>query len=207
MRAWWWIFAGSFSLLFGALIGLINLPLVDDSPLQAFVLEQAGCELPCWQGIQPGVSDVFSAIRVLQAHPWVDEIYPYGPNTTWGWSGQQPGYINPTGRGTITTDWDRVTSITIPTRIPFGEMLLAFDQPPQESYAALRGTALIAHTSVYPEFALYSVLTCPTPVGRIWMQPVTLIMELRLTERNTNQADFVDYQAPLWRREMSVCNQ
>jgi hypothetical protein len=38
------------------------------------------------------------------------------------------------------------------------------------------------------------------------MQPVTLIMELRLTERNTNQADFVDYQAPLWRREMSICN-
>lgn len=193
------------SLFFTLAVGVINLSVADDAPLQGFVLEQADCDLPCWQGIQPDKSDVSTAIRILQNHPWVGEVNPGGPNISWGWSGQQPDYIDVTKRGMLATDWDRVSSVAIPVQLTFGDFMLAFGQPQQDSYVVLRGTPLIAHTAVYPQFALYGMLSCPLQVRRIWSQPVTLIMELRLSERNTNQGDFVDYQMPLWRREMSVC--
>jgi hypothetical protein len=194
------------TLLFTSAIGLINAQPRDDEALRALLAAPADCPMPCWEGIRPGKS-VAQAISILQAHPWVGRLDLRGPTITWEWSGQQPAYIDGTARGALATYWDRVTSVMIPTRLTFGDILLAFDLPLQDSYVALRGTALIAHTSVYADFAVYNQLACPFGIRHIWAQPVALIMERSLLDRNRAIADFVDYRAPLWRRGMSVCDE
>ena len=199
----WWTLTGGLSLAFALMIGVINSHQADDSALNALVTEP--CAMPCWQGIVPGESEVTRAIRILQTHPWVMGLDLSSPTITWAWSGQQPGYIDSTRRGSLATRWDRVISVMIPTRLTFGEVLLAFEQPLEASYVALRGTPYIVHTAVYQEFALYSRLSCPIHVGHIWTQPVSLIMEHDLIDHNRRIADFVNYDAPQWRREISVC--
>lgn len=191
-------------MVFGLLIGAIQLTPADDAPVLA-VFESA-CDRPCWQGIIPGRSSVNDAIHILRDHPWVTDLDLTRPRISWGWTGQQPDYINAAERGSLSTFWDRVVSVVIPTRFAYGDITLAFDQPRRDVYTTLTGTPVISHTAVYAEFAIYRRMACPITLETIWRQPTSIILEFDLERRSGRQAEAsVDYRAPDWLRDFPVC--
>ena len=89
-------------LFFGALTVIHAQPRGGDD-VRSFLRPSDGCAMPCWQGIQPGVTTADQALAILRAHPWVSRVdgswtrAPSGirfyTNIYWGWNGQQPAFI------------------------------------------------------------------------------------------------------------------
>jgi hypothetical protein len=66
----------------------------DDSMLRAMLTTSDTCTLPCWQGIEPGVTNLHDALIALERSQWVGEV-TRGSLTnrhTWWWNRNLPGW-------------------------------------------------------------------------------------------------------------------
>lgn len=62
------------SLLLLGLIALIRTQQEDHPDLEALLVPQPGCEMPCFLGIRLGETHAGEAIAILEAHPWVGDV-------------------------------------------------------------------------------------------------------------------------------------
>lgn len=80
--------------LFASSLALIRAQPYDNPALDFFGADD--CEMPCWQGIQLGVTPADAALGVLNAHPWTQPSMMAGASfamqtfTTWTWTESFP---------------------------------------------------------------------------------------------------------------------
>lgn len=186
-------------------LGLLRARPYDSAAMQVFLTPPAGCLMPCWEGIQPGTTTVAEALRILETHPWVTDVRGLGRQISWGWTGAQPAFIDSATRGSLSTFWDRVTSIRLATHLQSGDVLLSGSQPRAVAYIPLSGTHFITHMALYDHFMVYALMTCPLTTRAIWQQPADLIMDVRVQAFDARTQHFDNYQEPLWRRTLPDC--
>jgi hypothetical protein len=167
---WMRISTPIFAVLVAAML-LIQAKTYDDSGLRTFLSAPGGCDAPCFMGIRPGETTVAEATLILQEHPWVDaidinfDIDAREGNLAWKWSGQQPPQIRPEREGSLRICDSLICSVSIPTRIPFGDFLLTFGQPDAgalRSFVDQQGT-MVLHIAAYEalQFNIRSRNFCP----------------------------------------------
>jgi hypothetical protein len=182
-------------LIFGLLVGLIRTQAGDHRELRAALLPPQDCEVPCWQGIHPGSTTFGQVVEILEAHPWVSKVIVAESGrgalsnlVSWKWSGRQPDWIRGERMGFLWISRNLVWSLYIPTRIPFGEVWLAADQPPQVSIEVnqtLRLPKSVAYLSQFSDlgFMTQHAADCPVHPADLWQRPVSLQFVSRLYQK------------------------
>ncbi|MAS36693.1 MAG: hypothetical protein CL610_22000 [Anaerolineaceae bacterium] len=173
-------------LLMTAPIALIRLQPYDDSELRAFLNPPEGCPAPCFMGIRPRVTSIDEAVRLLEAHSWVqsvtvDYIYldamtRYPVQVYWEWSGQQPSLINDAGNRELWLFSRDVVSIDVDTGIAMGELILAMGKPDNEhvDYSLDEAGCSFVYNGWYQPLDLTVVATGSCPAGSIYSNKVSL---------------------------------
>lgn len=181
-------------LFFSAAMFLLRAQPHDDLALRTFLEPPAGCAVPCWQGIRPGVTSGEEAKQILSAHPWVERLEPWGKTTTmlW-WSGRQPAFLNTAFPGIMTIENNIVQRISLPTTVPFGELWLLYDQPARGGFICM-GRAwkqAVIHFATYPRAGFSISLKdelpprcvpnvlgehCPIAMPSLWSAPTDVIL-------------------------------
>jgi hypothetical protein len=175
-----WMLVGL--ICFGTLTGLIR-----SQPYQPLVTDglpgaEPGCDSPCFMGIQVGRTTAAEALRILNAHPWVETAErPLDQFIVWGWTGNQPAYIDATAPGSLMVNADRVIAISLLTRLRTGDWILQWEPPAvMESGSALQDGKLVLFYSIgFLEPSMYiggAIAPCLT-VDHLWQQRVG--MEIR----------------------------
>lgn len=167
----------------------------DDEDLRAFFSASDDCRLdqspPCWAGIRPGVTTLDQARTLLAAHPWVGAITennePLAQYLYWEWNGRQPAYLNPADDKIPTFMWaqdDIIEFVTIPTQIPFGDLVLLYGEPEQgvlnvsrlgrQVLMSVRPNARLIAAYQSGQLLFDITLRCPAPPINVWRAPVIL---------------------------------
>jgi hypothetical protein len=135
------------------LSGLLLLPVLliraqpaESDAARVFLSQDADCPMPCFMGIQPGVTGAEQAAALLHQHAWVQDLVVSRPyeleadsiaGLRWQWTDAAPAYLRlPDGFGAITMKDEIVDTIYFATSIPLGRLLLAYG-PPDETQAIL----------------------------------------------------------------------
>lgn len=193
------------TILFLLPIGLLRGQPYDSRMIASFLKTGTDCMIPCWEGIRPGTTTVTEALSILQSHPWITDVRGMGRQISWAWTGAQPAFIDSATRGSLSTFWDRVTSIKFATHLKSGDVLLSGEQPNAVAYIPLSGTHFITHIALYDQFMVYALMTCPLTTRAIWQQPADIIIDVRLRAIDSRIEHFENYQQPLWRRTLPNC--
>src|SRR5262249_53188186 len=79
----------------------------NDAALRVFLLPPEGCAMPCWLGIQPGMTTYDQAIEILEAHPWVGRVIAGPPAQAtrifFQWNDQAPDFADDDTAGVPTS--------------------------------------------------------------------------------------------------------
>src|SRR5262249_15026301 len=98
------------------------------------------CEMPCFMGIRPGVTNVDEAMRLLQANVWVNSVEQDGSlNIRWTWSGRQPVFILDSKPGflQIAPDGRQITKVSLYTTLAVGDFWLMWGAPTEHELGYL----------------------------------------------------------------------
>lgn len=79
-------------ILFAAALTIIRAQPYDDHQLRELLLP-AGCPAPCFMGIQPGVTTVEEAVKILEASEWVEDYQLDGQIFTVRWNNNSPSWL------------------------------------------------------------------------------------------------------------------
>ncbi|MBC6935479.1 MAG: hypothetical protein DWB42_06530 [Chloroflexi bacterium] len=149
--------------------------------IRAFLQAPPGCPAPCWQGIRPDVTDLDTARRLLRANPWVenlDERFHLGNSSgwlTWRWSGAQPPLNARSGYDSLGVSFNTVKSISIQTRIRFGELWLALGPPDWWKRTLDEDTLHLESAWLGESFLARLELPCRVHSAELWSATVTLL--------------------------------
>ena len=177
------------ALFIGVLIVIQAQPAEGD--VRDFLLPTEGCMMPCWLGIQPGVTTLEQALTILKTHRWFGQIeqIEHAPYTYiyWEWSAQKPDFMGMARVFLPSVMWAKdgiIQLIFIPTGLPYGEVSLLFGAP-------MRGLSV---TSGYPnsvalanrpvtrrvvnyfdgQVSFEIQVRCPINLYQFWNAPVTI---------------------------------
>ncbi len=159
----------------------------DDADLRAFLVPPEGCAIPCWQGIQPGVTTQAQAIAILEVHPWVKRVSAGQPASStriyWQWNDDTPDFANDRAVG-VPTSYLAVQDgiiryIRLSTHLSYGAVRSLLGVPGS-------GTFIISNPnsakSVYKHTAGYfggllvfdTEVACPVSLSAFWNAPVIM---------------------------------
>lgn len=157
------------SLIFTACIGFVRAWPYGTSDLLLILPNSGDCPKPCWQGIQPGVTTVAEAIRLLEEHEWVDQVRGGDTRIRWTWSGQQSALIDGEQPGRLTAQNQLIVSIDIPLKIGMGDLVLLFGYPHWRSTNRADQTVIV-HLSYPGEYLALSVTSrCAATRAAFWL--------------------------------------
>lgn len=163
--------------VFSLVLSLVCLQPYANPDVAAFLTPPAGCEMPCWLGIRPGVTDLLAAIRLLEASPWVDHVYPPYDSINgfvhWDWN-PRFSLADRESPGIIFARNGIVRSIELNTDIAFGDLWLVAGAPPMGTVAFSRES--IFRYSAYPDIGLQvtNLVRCPAYARAFWDSSVDL---------------------------------
>lgn len=183
----------------GALIVAMSQP--PDPALRAFLLPD-DCTMPCWAGIEAGVTPVTTAVAVLETHPWVSDVrLAYnadGQNgiVRWTWTSDMP-FAPPDADAYLYISANRVSEIELETTIPLGAIWLVFGPPGEGEIYPLRG-ARREHTAYYRAIGLdvSNTLDCSFSLGAFWQAD----SRIHYTSVGQFATMYPDARARLWRQ-------
>jgi hypothetical protein len=115
--------------LFTVMALLIRARPYDGDSLRALLNPTPDCPFSCFQGIQPGVTPLGQAVSLLENLGWDGRITATGFEggvEFATWSGQGSDWL--LAEATIGAQHNIVKSITLPTRIRFGDVWLMYNQ-------------------------------------------------------------------------------
>jgi hypothetical protein len=164
-----------------------------------------GCERPCFVGIAPGMS-VIEASRILHDHGWTTDVRVRNNRITWAWSGAQPAFIDATERGSVQVFWDIVRSVSIPTHLRYGDVLLAADPPLYANYMIRTGSVGVNHVIYHDQFVLHRYLTCPVPYSTMWAAPLVISLDWRSADEDVLARYEYDVHAAVWWSGRGPCS-
>jgi hypothetical protein len=169
-------------LLFAGLVGAIRAGANDSHALEALIAPSTDCppkSQPCFMGLRPGATSVAEAFRILETHPWVDEVLPGTGSDSigiyWTWSGQQPNYIDATRPGLLLRrNLTYVTTVKIHTHLTYADIWLTLGQP-YRGYIFPQRSGMV-HGVYYPDYSLHVIAfaACPSVLDTFWRIPVMI---------------------------------
>jgi hypothetical protein len=181
------------ALLFFGVLALIQAqsPISSDD-MRGFLLSSANCTMPCWQGIQPGVTTAEQALALLRANPWVGNVQGSSTqsatgvrsytNIYWGWNGQQPVFAF--NKLAQTPPYLRVRNgivqyIRIMTSIPYGEAWAIMGAPETKTLSV--SIPNVQHLRYYHDAEYFggrmnveTEINCPIDPYAFWNAPVSI---------------------------------
>ena len=154
--------------LFMLAIGLIRAQPYNDSEIRAFFMPPPGCELPCWQGIRPGVTTIDEAKAVIENFGMLQ-----GPPTVqrWEWNEVSPLFIR-SNVGRLVS-WDEVVyQVDLPDVIGLSDVLITFGRPAwgRMRYDQMETMHSVYYELYYPELGYRPLIVdadCRTPMMQI----------------------------------------
>jgi len=202
------VFAGALLAVRAAL--LHALPASDD--VRRFLLPAPDCAMPCWQGIQPGVTTVDQASALLGANPWIEglQIVERPPSTYlyWNWSNQKPAFVGDP-RALIPPEiWaqnDTIQLIFIPTALAYGQVSLVLGRPHRGSFGVSTSlnSGVLDHRPNTHHLAAYfngavnvdTRIFCPVNLDLFWNAPVNVAYVGNLL---MDSQSIFNYDLPRW---------
>jgi hypothetical protein len=173
-------------LLFVIAIAVIHAQPYDDQTVRS-ILFPKDCSVPCFMGIQPGVTRAKKAYALLLANPWVGEISSHidaGCCTialNWKWNGKQPPNLDG-GENTVYITFNAATgeqivqNIALHTHIVAGDAVLALGGWPLHDSGALQGLNSAYVEAFYSQQMMHLTMSVPCPLmyWRVWQAPITM---------------------------------
>lgn len=175
LRVWlaaaWIITAGC-----ALLIGVIYSQPQDDAALRTFFVPPVDCAAPCWLGVRPGITPVTEAIRLLEAHEWIDRVERSSAFYDLIWSGRQPDWIDSSFRSHFRAAGDTVENIRIRTTLSVGRVFILLGRPQTGVLNAPLNQAGLRHTAIYNQNGaeINSLTLCPITRRSLWHTPVEI---------------------------------
>lgn len=176
--------------LFGSMLALLVLIVFvtraqpEDADLRAFLLPPDGCAMPCWAGIQPGVTTAEEAMAILRAHPWVrpEMVFETPAQIVWAWDHQNPNaakYLSLNNRSYIAIRNGTVRYIRIMTTIPYGDVHMLLGAPDSGVFSVLYPNSTNSnylHSAGYfgGSVVYDSDISCPVTPFQFWNAPVRI---------------------------------
>lgn len=173
-----WTSAVLLALVFS--LGLVRWYIPRHAPLpQSLAALDAGpqCEMPCWQGIRPGITRMTEAAGLLLLSPLLDRasIAPACSGCiafTMRWR-EPTRFSKPTAVDTLSFDvllepeygQDRVARIVLHVGAPLGDFMLHFG-PPTVIRAGQRPDAVLYQTFEYPDIGMSYTAYAPCAAGQ-----------------------------------------
>lgn len=179
------------SILFGGMLVLSALVLFaaraqpEDTDLRALLLPPEGCFMPCWAGIQPGVTTVDEAMAILRAHPWVraETVFSVPTQIMWLWDYQHPSvaeYISPEFSASyIYVRGDIVRYIRVATTVPYGEIHTLMGAPSSGIFSIIyphpTNPDYLHSAGYFGGSVVYDTdIPCPATPYQFWNAPVRI---------------------------------
>ncbi len=178
--------------------------------IRALLFPPQGCVLPQTStvtalcpfgtpGIQPGITTLEEAMRILDAHPWVQRVHLYYGMAIsdavifFDWNGQQPAAL--VNGGQVWVRENRVNSIEITTRLAYGDWW-ALLPTPDSGYSG-RSSIVPPHMLHYAVYygglvELQLMPRCPLTPAAFWSSPALL----RISATASRQMSA--YALPAW---------
>ncbi len=185
--------------LCAASIVTIHAQPLNDHDLQSLI-QPGDCTMPCFMGIQPGLTSESDALDILKRSGWVQniELHDVARGTSinhviswayWDWKTDAPLWFRPAPgalfghSGAFDIQDGKVVDITIATNIPFGSIGLALGKPSGTTLAfsnvdIIRGIFTNARLhyrdrSLQSEFQTEAVSFC-LATWNLWFKPSIL---------------------------------
>jgi hypothetical protein len=193
-------FGLALTLLFASVATLIQRAPYHAPALRALLLPD-DCPIPCFIGIQPGVTTADEAIAILRRHPWINH-----PSLTIRLNNRpdpgEPGFViweaPPTSglfslrRGRLNLEGTLVTSVQIFTDITWADSWLVLGRPDQ-GFTELFPTGYAAHHALYrqQDMMLRSVMALRPHIHDFWSAPVEVQFGDTVSSR-------IHYRLPCW---------
>lgn len=169
--------------LFAITLSLTHAQAYNNRELQALITPPIACAMPCWNGIQAGVSTVHEAAALLANDPTVSDYRVSEGKISWWWNGDQSALLDATGRAfhgrmetAIVNGEETVTSVVLDTTVLMGDVRLTlgdpdsitlYTVPPQEAAQS----AGIVYVANYDDVSVFTTLQCPMNVADFWQSP------------------------------------
>ena len=183
----------------GALLVLRAQPIKDE--VRRFLLPKESCAMPCWQGIQPGVTRIEQASHLLSSNPWVKHVQiverPPSTYVYWDWSDQKPGFAGDPHALIPPEMWGQdgiIQLIYIPTSLSYGDVSLLLGTPGRGSFAVSHDLNSVIvtsrpntrHLAVYFDgtVSFGTRVVCPVNLDLFWNAPVSIAYIGDLLVRN-----------------------
>lgn len=167
-----------------------------------------GCAPPCWAGIRIGVTTREEAVTLLEASPWVGQVFSSEQQISWRWSGAQPALIDGERDGLIGLGGGVVQRIRLQTRIRFGDIWTLYGAPDDTLMVRLissRSSAFqIARYDAISAQAI-STFRCPVDPAAFWNATVTIGMGDIWTTEALNGVRFDIYHETGWWNPLRSC--
>lgn len=169
--------------IFAAALALTHALPYNGNDLQALITPPANCAMPCWNGVQPGVTSVNAAVAILQADPTVADVLVSPGKVSWWWNGEQSTLLDATGRAfhgrmeyALVNGQETITSIVLDTNALMGDVRLTLGEPDaltlytvgSEDESLRSG---IVHVANYGDLYVFNTLDCPMNVSDFWASP------------------------------------
>jgi hypothetical protein len=197
----------AFCLLLAGLVGLARAQPGNEAALRALFTPPPGCPAPCWEGIQLGTTTKEEALTILDAHPWIGQIFAWDTQISWHWSGQQPALLDGQRDGLIGVRGDVVRLLRLQTRVRFGEFWTLLGQPDDALLIRPLTRFSAFQIAQYDEAAIQviSAVNCPATPAEFWSSTATLGMGEVWSSEAINGIDFNVYASAGWWRPLRRC--
>jgi len=190
----------------GALLTVHGQRAHDD--VRQFLAPTPACAMPCWQGIQPGVTTIDQANALLSANPWIDTVQvvdqPPATYLYWKWSARKPEFAGDPHLLIPPLMWGEggvIQLIFIPTGLAYGEVSLLLGAPLHGSFQVSRYANSVAfaalpntrHVATYfgGQVNFDIQVSCPINLDRFWNAPVTITyVSTDLTNTMTSKLNY-----------------
>jgi hypothetical protein len=176
-------FALALTGIFAAALALTHAMPYNGDDLQALITPPANCAVPCWNGVQPGVTTVNEAVAILQADPTVADYLVSPGKISWWWNGEQSPLLDATGRAfhgrmeyALVNGQDTITSVVLDTNVLMGDVRLTLGEPEALTLYTVHGQETaqrsgIVHVATYGGLYVFNVLDCPMNGDDFWASP------------------------------------
>ena len=181
------------TLLFMLCVTIIHAQPVNEDDLRTFVLPIDGCTEPCWQGLQPGVTNIFDIMATLRNNAWVSSIthenYSKFSNgfVRWEWSANRPAFVLDKEISSLWYSDSVAQDFSIRTEVNLGDMLLLLGEP-NWTIARRIDASLLRISTWYPAQSMMveALVQCSGSPLNVWYakSDLTWLNELPSSERS-----------------------
>ncbi len=178
--------------IFAGGVAVIHAQPYNNHALHDFLTPPGSCTMPCFMGIQPGVTHGDEAVALLRADAWVGsvEVHTLMPDDSfesspvgvvqWTWSGRQPEWIDAAQEGSLALESNIVSNIRVQATVPLGDVRLTLGAPGSQRVANAEspaGARYMSYAAIYPDQRLWISIGVLCPVRQTfnaYQQPVFL---------------------------------